>query len=164
MSDILRAVASVAVAAGLAAVSITATDEPAPAAATPPPAVALEYGITGDSNAAAAAAIADVVDYISTTTTTSTYRRPATAQSPASGGVWDRLAVCESGGDWSYPLVSGTFSGGLMFATSTWVAMGGPTPYPFEASREQQIEIAERTLAVSGWGAWPGCSSLMGLR
>jgi hypothetical protein len=44
--------------------------------------------------------------------------------------------------------------------------MGGGdyAPYAHLASREQQIEIAEKVLAVSGWGAWPGCSAKLGLR
>jgi hypothetical protein len=77
---------------------------------------------------------------------------------------WDQLAQCESGGNWSYGLVAGTFSGGLMFATSTWIAQGGGefAPFPHMATREQQIVIAERTLASGGWGQWPGCSRKFG--
>ncbi|WP_395772568.1 transglycosylase family protein, partial [Arenimonas sp.] len=30
--------------------------------------------------------------------------------------------------------------------------------HPWEATREQQIVVAERVLASSGYGAWPGCS------
>ena len=80
--------------------------------------------------------------------------------------VWDALAQCESGGNWSYGLVSGTFSGGIMFATSTWLAQGGGefAPFPYMASREQQIVIAEKTLESGGWGQWPGCSLKLGLR
>jgi hypothetical protein len=80
--------------------------------------------------------------------------------------VWDSLAQCESGGDWGYGLVNGTFSGGIMFATSTWIAQGGGdfAPFPYMASREQQIVIAEKTLASGGWGQWPGCSLKLGLR
>lgn len=83
---------------------------------------------------------------------------------PGDGSRWDQLAQCESGGNWGYGLVSGTFSGGLMFATSTWLAQGGGefAPYPYMATREQQIIIAERTLASGGWGQWPGCSRKFG--
>lgn len=83
---------------------------------------------------------------------------------PGDGSRWDQLAQCESGGNWSYGLVSGTFSGGLMFATSTWLAQGGGefAPFPYMATREQQIVIAERTLASGGWGQWPGCSRKFG--
>ena len=79
--------------------------------------------------------------------------------------VWDELAQCESGGRWDYPPVSGGFSGGIMFHIGTWRAMGGTdyAPDAYLATREQQIEIAERVLQSSGWGAWPGCARRMGL-
>lgn len=90
---------------------------------------------------------------------------PAAANyDPGDGSRWDQLAQCESGGNWGYGLVSGTFSGGLMFATSTWLAQGGGefAPFPYMATREQQIIIAEKTLASGGWGQWPGCSRKLG--
>lgn len=86
--------------------------------------------------------------------------------SSVSGSVWDSLAQCETGGNWSHPTVSGGFSGGLMFHSATWNANGGQA-YAATASgatREQQITVAERVLAQSGWGAWPGCSRKLGLR
>lgn len=82
------------------------------------------------------------------------------------GSVWDRLAQCETGGNWAHPTVSGGFSGGLMFHYATWNANGGQA-YAATASgatRDQQIIVAERVLANSGWGAWPGCSRKLGLR
>lgn len=81
------------------------------------------------------------------------------------GSVWDRLAHCETRNDWATNSVPG-FSGGLGFANSTWNSNGGQefAPIAAEATREQQIVIAERILAGSGWGAWPGCSDLLGLR
>jgi hypothetical protein len=88
--------------------------------------------------------------------------------SPAvsSGSVWDSLAQCETGGNWAHPTVSGGFSGGLMFHYATWNANGGQAfaATASGASREQQIVVAERILANSGWGAWPGCSRKLGLR
>jgi len=83
--------------------------------------------------------------------------------------VWDQLAQCETGGNWSANTGNG-FGGGLQFAHqpswSTWNAYGGQehTTHPWEASREQQIDIAERVLQASGWGAWPGCARKLGLR
>ena len=79
-------------------------------------------------------------------------------------GRWDQLAVCESGGNWSYPPISGGFSGGLMFYVGTWRANGGQefAPDAHLATREQQIIVAERVLARSGWRAWPGCSRKFG--
>jgi nucleoid-associated protein YgaU len=92
---------------------------------------------------------------------------PFLASGPASaadGATWDRLAQCESGGDWSINTGNGYY-GGLQFSPSTWAAFGG-TAYASRAdlaTREQQIATAERTLAVQGWGAWPACSAKLGL-
>ena len=92
--------------------------------------------------------------------------RRSSAPAVAGGSVWDSVAQCETGGNWSHPTVSGGFSGGLMFHYATWNANGGQA-YAATASgatREQQIVVAERILAQSGWGAWPGCSRKLGLR
>ena len=83
----------------------------------------------------------------------------ANAVTPTS--TWDALAQCESGGNWSINTGNG-FSGGLQFTPSTWAAYGG-TGSPENASREQQIAVAERVQASQGWGAWPSCSSQLGL-
>ena len=83
----------------------------------------------------------------------------ANAATPTS--TWDSLAQCESGGNWSTNTGNG-FSGGLQFTSSTWSAYGG-TGSPENASREQQIAVAERVQASQGWGAWPSCASQLGL-
>ncbi|WP_231641048.1 transglycosylase family protein [Saccharomonospora sp. NB11] len=70
---------------------------------------------------------------------------------------WDAIAECESGGDWSINTGNGYY-GGLQFSLSTWQAYGG-TGMPHEASREQQIAIAERVLDGQGIGAWPVCGA-----
>jgi len=80
----------------------------------------------------------------------------------ASGSTWDRLAQCESGGDWSTNTGNG-FSGGLQFTPSTWKAFGGEGS-PKNASRAEQIAVAERVLDEQGWSAWPACSKKLGLR
>lgn len=87
------------------------------------------------------------------------------ATSVASGSVWDTLAQCESGGDWSINTGNG-YQGGLQFSPSTWAAYGGTQYAPTAnlATREQQIAIAEKTRAGQGWGAWPPCTAKMGLR
>ena len=82
--------------------------------------------------------------------------------STPSGSVWDRLAQCESGGNWSINTGNGYY-GGLQFSLSTWRAYGG-SGMPHEASREEQIAIAEKLQADAGWGSWPACSSKLGLR
>lgn len=90
--------------------------------------------------------------------------------------VWDRLADCESGswtGDGGFVEASanwsataGLFEGGLQFHPDTWDGFK-PAGYPgaaYEASREQQILVAEKVLAQQGWEAWPVCSRKIGLR
>lgn len=76
--------------------------------------------------------------------------------------AWDRLAQCESGGNWKINTGNG-YSGGLQFSPSTWRAFGGSGP-AHGASREQQIAVAERVLATQGWNAWPSCSRQTGVR
>ncbi len=78
------------------------------------------------------------------------------------GGVWDRLAQCESGGNWAINTGNGYY-GGLQFSLSSWRAVGG-AGYPHEASRETQIEMGERLRANGGWRHWPACSRKLGLR
>ena len=92
----------------------------------------------------------------------------AIACSPVPGGgwtTWDDLAQCESGGNWSINTGNGYF-GGLQFAAATWSGLGGEefAPRADLATREQQIAVAERVLAVQGWGAWPACARRLGLR
>lgn len=104
-------------------------------------------------------------------TTTTTVRpkapakpKPAPTKAVATGSVWDRLADCETHGDWAETDAMPTYSGGLGFANQYWKDYGGKTAYPYQASREEQIAVAERILADRGWGAWPACSRKLGLR
>ena len=83
------------------------------------------------------------------------------AANAADGATWDALAQCESGGSWSTNTGNG-FSGGLQFTPSTWAAHGG-TGSAENASRAEQIAVAEKVLDNQGWGAWPACSSKLGL-
>ncbi|MCU1568348.1 MAG: Transglycosylase-like domain protein [Pseudarthrobacter sp.] len=86
----------------------------------------------------------------------------ATAGNAAtSTSTWDALAQCESGGNWAINTGNG-FSGGLQFTPSTWAAYGG-TGSASDASREQQIAVAEQVQAAQGWGAWPSCAAQLGL-
>lgn len=88
--------------------------------------------------------------------------------SPADAGTdaeWDRLAMCESSGRWDINTGNGYY-GGLQFAKSSWDWVGGEryAAYPHQATREQQIAIAERLLDrqhISN--AWPACSRKLGL-
>lgn len=79
--------------------------------------------------------------------------------------TWDKLAACESSGNWSINTGNGYY-GGVQFSQSTWEAFGG-SEYASRAdlaTRDQQIAIAERVLAGQGWGAWPTCSAQVGAR
>ncbi|WP_067703684.1 resuscitation-promoting factor Rpf1 domain-containing protein [Nocardia jejuensis] len=84
--------------------------------------------------------------------------------SAAPDSDWDRLAQCEAGGNWGINTGNG-FQGGLQFSPGTWTAHGGGefASTANHATREQQIVVAEKVLASQGWGAWPSCSSSLGL-
>ena len=89
----------------------------------------------------------------------------AAAPAVADGSVWDSIAQCEATGNWAINTGNG-FSGGLQFTPSTWAAFGGTeyAPEAWQASREQQIAVAQKVHAAQGWGAWPACTSKLGLR
>ncbi|WP_406434135.1 LysM peptidoglycan-binding domain-containing protein [Streptomyces sp. NBC_00631] len=81
----------------------------------------------------------------------------------ADNGVWDRIAQCESGGNWHINTGNGYY-GGLQFSASTWRAYGG-TAYAAtadQASREAQIAVATKVQHAQGWNAWPVCSGRAG--
>jgi hypothetical protein len=114
-------------------------------AATPPPAPAV----------AAAAAPAPPAAAPSAPPSTPTY---------SGDSVWDDLAQCESGGNWSINTGNGYY-GGLQFSYGTWHDYGGGefADYPHQASREQQIAVAERLHAARGFAPWPACRVKLGL-
>ncbi|MET9394967.1 transglycosylase family protein [Streptomyces sp. NPDC006624] len=88
---------------------------------------------------------------------------PAGDAAAADSGVWDRIAQCESGGNWHINTGNGYY-GGLQFAASTWRAYGG-TAYAAtadRASKSQQIAVATKVQQSQGWGAWPVCSARAG--
>ena len=76
----------------------------------------------------------------------------------APDGEWDRVAACESGGNWGINTGNG-YHGGLQFSQGTWAAHGGGefASSANQATRDQQIAVAERVLATQGRGAWPVC-------
>jgi LysM repeat protein len=79
---------------------------------------------------------------------------------PASAAAhnWDGVAQCESSGNWSINTGNGYY-GGLQFSQRTWEGYGGLefAPRADLATKEEQIIVAERTLAGQGRGAWPSC-------
>lgn len=86
---------------------------------------------------------------------------PEAAPAVSNGSVWDSLAQCESGGNWSTNTGNGYY-GGLQFSQATWQAVGG-SGYPHENSREEQIKRGQILQSRSGWGQWPHCSAKLGL-
>jgi hypothetical protein len=130
------------------------------------PVKAIGYDFT--DNAGRALADLDVFLHSVTTTTTASAPRSLPNFDQGDGSQWDRLAQCETGGNWAANTGNG-FGGGLQFmhqrSYSTWRSFGGSdyAAHPWEASREQQIAVAEKVLASSGWNAWPGCSRKLGL-
>ncbi|MEV7601821.1 transglycosylase family protein [Kitasatospora sp. NPDC089797] len=88
----------------------------------------------------------------------------ATSASAAPVSTWDAVAQCESGGNWAINTGNG-FYGGLQFTSSTWAAFGGNAyaAQAHQATKAQQIAVAEKVLASQGPGAWPVCSVKAGL-
>jgi hypothetical protein len=86
------------------------------------------------------------------------------ASAEAATSVWDRVAKCESGGNWKINTGNGYY-GGVQFAASTWKAYGGRTyaNRAHQATKAEQIAIARRVLAGQGPGAWPTCGRRAGL-
>jgi hypothetical protein len=84
------------------------------------------------------------------------------AAATARDAMWDDLAQCESGGNWSINTGNGYY-GGLQFSLSSWQWVGG-SGYPHHHTREQQIYRAEILLSRQGWNAWPSCSRQLGYR
>jgi len=159
-----------------AAVIFSRCTTPAVAQETqPPPNPVVVFGYDLYTNTARA--LADLEVFLHSVTTTSTIP-PKTVKNnsntitqpsnPADhADKWDRLAQCEAGGNWAANTGNG-FGGGLQFmhqrSYSTWLSFGGSdyAAHPWDASREEQIAVAEKVLASSGWRAWPGCSRKFG--
>ena len=69
---------------------------------------------------------------------------PVDTVTPAQRAAWERVAMCEEGGNWSY---SGSrFSGGIGISRANWVTYGGQefAPVGAMATEDQQIMVAER--------------------
>jgi hypothetical protein len=94
---------------------------------------------------------------------------PAAATPPrtvtySGDSVWDDLARCESGGNWAINTGNGYY-GGLQFSYGTWHNYGGGefAEYPHQATREEQIIVAERLRDARGYAPWPACRAKLGL-
>ena len=90
---------------------------------------------------------------------------PLTPPAASAVAVFDRLAACESTGNWSANTGNG-YRGGLQMDMTFWRRFGGLAyaSRPDLAPRTAQIAVAQRGLAVQGWSAWPACSRRLGLR
>jgi hypothetical protein len=88
----------------------------------------------------------------------------ATGASAATGTTWDHVAECESGGSWSANDGNGYY-GGLQMSQENWEKYGGLAyaETADQASRNQQIAVAEKLLDDQGIAAWPTCGLLAGL-
>ncbi|MDX2605849.1 transglycosylase family protein [Streptomyces caniscabiei] len=88
----------------------------------------------------------------------------ATGASAASGTTWDQVAECESGGSWSADTGNGRY-GGLQLTQANWEKYGGLeyATTADQASRSQQIAVAEKVLADQGVGVWATCGLLHNL-
>jgi hypothetical protein len=88
----------------------------------------------------------------------------ATGAQAASVSTWDKVAQCESGGNWAINTGNGYY-GGLQFSAGTWRAYGGGSyaGTANHATKGQQIAVAEKVLASQGSGAWPVCGPRAGL-
>ncbi|WP_281272190.1 resuscitation-promoting factor [Nocardioides marmorisolisilvae] len=87
-----------------------------------------------------------------------TKARPVAKNYATGDTVFDKIAQCESGGNWAANTGNGYY-GGLQFNLGTWRAYGG-TGRPDQHSREEQIAVAKRLVAASGgYGAWPHCGA-----
>lgn len=92
-------------------------------------------------------------------TATPPSRAPAGTLSPgiAAGGILERIAACESGGDPTAVSPDGTYRGKYQFLPSTWASVGGSGD-PAAAPEAEQDMRAAKLLASGGPGHWPVCS------
>ncbi|MFG3227370.1 transglycosylase family protein [Kitasatospora sp. NPDC048194] len=88
-----------------------------------------------------------------------------TEASAASVSTWDKVAACESSGNWSIVSANRLYYGGLQLSLDNWRHYGGLNyaARPDLATKQQQILIAEKILADQGAGAWPACAPGTGL-
>ena len=159
-----RAVAAAAVAVALGAVGVlggmaAASDGPQRPHALPRAHVLIEPSLVS-----ASAAVQDRAEqrYAVAVLEHTAAQQAAEAEKVSRDSIWDRIAACETQGNWS--MQGPSFSGGVGFANSTWSSFGGNefAPNAGQATREQQIIIAERVRARVGMGAW-GCAKRFGL-
>ena len=94
-------------------------------------------------------------------------KRPAPRASRSAtgvrGDVWAALARCESGGNPAARSANGRYTGAFQFSNATWQSLGyegSASDHPYAV----QVAAAQKLQARSGWGQWPRCSRVLGLR
>lgn len=109
--------------------------------------------------------VSSIVSDVKKSSSSGTQQASSSTPAVQNGETWDKLAQCEAGGNWAINTGNG-FSGGLQFTPQTWKGFGGEkyAPAAHEATREEQIAVAEKVKDEQGWGAWPSCTSQLGLR
>lgn len=87
--------------------------------------------------------------------------QPIASNSNTESDIWEKLAYCESKGNWNINTGNGYY-GGLQFNLSAWTGVGGQG-YPHEASKDEQIMRGKILQEKRGWGPWGTCSKKLGL-
>lgn len=121
----------------LATARLTSYGSPAPAAPAAPSDLNLSAALT-TGKPAGTKEVTPVIPYVPP--------RPVVVDTvtPAQRAAWDRVAMCEEGGNWTVD--GGRFSGGLGITRANWVIFGGLqyAPRAALATPDQQIMVAER--------------------
>lgn len=78
-----------------------------------------------------------------------------------SGDIWEKIALCESRGNWSINTGNGYF-GGLQFSQGAWSSVGG-TGVASDHTKEEQISRGQMLQAIRGWGVWGDCAKKLNL-
>ncbi len=86
---------------------------------------------------------------------------PRPTADPTQDAVWDRLAECETHGNWGEDTGNGYF-GGIQFTQSAWESVGG-FGNPASKGRDEQIMRGKMLQARRGWSAWNACAKGLGL-
>ncbi|WP_338058723.1 transglycosylase family protein [Streptomyces mangrovisoli] len=88
----------------------------------------------------------------------------AASANAADNTTWDKVAGCETGAAWSADTGNGHY-GGLQLTQKQWEANGGLdyASSPDQASRSQQIAVAEKVLEDEGADSWGTCGVLYDL-
>ena len=73
------------------------------------------------------------------------------------GGVLERIARCESGGDPTAVSADGRYRGKYQFDRATWRSLGGSGD-PADAPEAEQDHRAARLHVRQGTAPWPSCA------